>query len=146
MPASSLFLRTAVVAALFVMILGAGMGMKELSLLAAMRAHLNLISWMSMFLFGLFYRVEPNADNELALVHYAVSVTGLVFSLSLPFFDLREVLSLWAGAVLLTIASMALFTWNVFTATRAPRSEPPAPVENLTWRQTAQSPRTETDM
>jgi hypothetical protein len=123
MKASSLFLRTAVLAALVAMLLGTGMGLTDDFTLKTVHAHVNLLGWVSMFLFGLFYRLVPAADNRMALVHYGFSAVGLVlFGVTLTIFFLygsREVLPLWALSALMTIVSMGLFAWNVFVATRS---------------------------
>lgn len=126
MKASSLFLRTAVLAALVAMALGFYMGVSENHTLATVHAHVNLIGWVSMLLFGLFYRAVPAVDGRLALIHYACSVTGLVlFGSTLTIFFLYNahwILPLWVLSAVLTIASMVLFAWNVFTATRSSQS------------------------
>jgi|SRR6185369_77921 len=42
-------------------------------------AHLNLLGWVSLFLFGLFYRLHPTLDgSRLALAQVAVWIAGTV--------------------------------------------------------------------
>jgi hypothetical protein len=64
MKASALFLRTAVVAVLIGSCLGLAMGVTHDFTLTAVHAHVNLVGWASMFLFGLYYRLTPAADNR----------------------------------------------------------------------------------
>jgi hypothetical protein len=42
-------------------------------------AHLNLLGWVSLFLFGLFYRLHPAIDrSRFALAQVAVRIVGTV--------------------------------------------------------------------
>lgn len=44
------------------MLLGIWMGMNDDFTLAPVHAHLNLVGWATMFLYGLYYRAEPAAE------------------------------------------------------------------------------------
>ncbi len=121
MKASSLFLRTAVLAALAGMGLGIGMGISEDHSLHSLHAHINLVGWASMLLFGLYYRATPAADGRLALWHYFIAAPAfLVFMTGLAgiFLGHPETFAPFAivGA-LLTFVSMSLFAWIVFATT-----------------------------
>src|SRR3954466_3668437 len=56
---SSLMMRTSVVLLIAGMLFGIHMGMQNDFQLAPAHAHLNLIGGVLMFLFGLFYRLNP---------------------------------------------------------------------------------------
>lgn len=123
MKASSLFLRTGVLAALCGLGLGIGMGITQNFQLQTVHVHINLVGWASMFLFGLYYRATPAADGKMALVQYCVALPGfLLFVIGLTGIFLGSHATFEPFAVvgaLLTFASMALFAWNVFASTRS---------------------------
>jgi len=76
---SSFFLRFGVIAAAAGIGMGIAMGATHQFTLATVHAHLNLLGWVSMFLYGLFYRVEPRAaDGLLPGVHAICATLGLV--------------------------------------------------------------------
>ena len=58
---SNLFLRLGALFALAGVSLGYWMGMTEQFGLMPVHAHINLLGWVSMFLYGLFYRAVPAA-------------------------------------------------------------------------------------
>jgi hypothetical protein len=62
--------------------MGIYMGIFEDHRLAPVHVHLNLIGWVSMFLFGLFYKSHPAAISVVAVVQIAVSSVGYVIMLS----------------------------------------------------------------
>lgn len=72
------FLRFAVLFALAGMGLGIQMGAAHDFTLAPVHAHINLVGWTGMFLAGLFYRLVPEADGRLALLHFGLALPGLV--------------------------------------------------------------------
>lgn len=94
------------------MTLGFGMGVTQDFRLAPAHAHMNLLGWVSMFLYGLFYRCEPHAARGilpevqfwLAAVGLAVMIPGLAHVLL--GYDLAPLAGL--GAVL-TIGSLLVF-------------------------------------
>jgi hypothetical protein len=72
------FFVVAVTAALTGMVVGMGMGMLQDFRLAPAHAHLNLLGWVSMAIFGLFYQFVPGAsEGRLPQVHFWLSSTGL---------------------------------------------------------------------
>ena len=124
---SNVFLRLAVVFALVGISLGAWMGGSGDHSLAGVHAHINLLGWVSMFLYGLFYRVQPSAaQGILPKIHLALAVTG--FLIFMP--SLAVVLGGVAGLIpyaeiglmvgpLLVLSGMVLFAIIVFGATRS---------------------------
>ena len=134
MQASALFLRTGVMAAVIGMGLGIGMGIAEDHTLQSVHAHINLVGWTSMFLFGLYYRLTPAADGRLAQVHYLLSVTGfglLTAGLAGIFLGHSVFTPFAVAGSLLTFASMAIFVWNVFSTTGSTRVGRPVRFESL---------------
>lgn len=78
MKLSNLFLRLAVLFVLTGVGLGYWMGMTHQFLLSPVHAHINLLGWVSMFLYGLFYRVAPEAASGwLPKAHAALAILGL---------------------------------------------------------------------
>ncbi len=125
MTLSNTFLRLAVVAALIGMIWGNVMGATHDHSTSSAHAHLNLLGWVSMSIYGLFYRVAPQAGRgKLAWTHFWVAVAGVAMMVpSLPIVLLQyqpglavaqPVLALSGIVVLL---GMALFAVIVFRAT-----------------------------
>jgi len=66
----------AAAAALVGMSLGIFMGANEDFTLAPVHAHLNLLGWVSMFLYGLYYRGAPHPPDRLARLQVAVAALG----------------------------------------------------------------------
>lgn len=126
---SNRFLRLAVLFALVGMSLGYWMGATEQFAAAPVHAHINLLGWVSMALYGLFYRVQPGAARGwLPAVHFRVAVVGLLIFMPALAAKLLGGPSLQAAANLglmvgptLTLLSMILFVIIVFRAT-GPRS------------------------
>ncbi|HEY3812624.1 MAG TPA: hypothetical protein VGL66_05325 [Caulobacteraceae bacterium] len=77
------FMQLAVLFALCGMSLGVWMGMHENFTLAAVHAHINLLGWVSMMIYGLFYRANPQATGKLAAVHFWVALVSVLGSMPL---------------------------------------------------------------
>jgi cbb3-type cytochrome oxidase subunit 1 len=72
------FLRLAVVYFLMGVVMGLVMAAKHDYTLMPVHAHLNLLGWVSMALFGLWYRSAPAAgETRLARVHFWLHNAGL---------------------------------------------------------------------
>jgi len=79
MSLASLFFRTAVLLAIAGIALGIFMGVNQDFRLAHMHAHLNLLGWVSFFIFGGYYALFPQAaDGPLPKLHYGLCLIGLV--------------------------------------------------------------------
>jgi cbb3-type cytochrome oxidase subunit 1 len=75
----SLFFRTAVLLAILGIALGIFMGVNQDFRLAHMHAHLNLLGWVSFFIFGGYYALAPQAaEGMLPKLHYVLCLTGLI--------------------------------------------------------------------
>ena len=117
------FMLLAVLAALIGMVMGVEMGMREDFTLAPAHAHLNLLGWVSLMLFGFFYKLHPEAASGwLPQLHFAAATAGLV--VMIPSLILFLLGSQSAGPILglgslLTLASMILFAAVVLRAARS---------------------------
>lgn len=121
MSVSNNFLRLGVLSALVGMSLGVWMGANQDFVLRPVHAHINLLGFASMMLFGLFYRAFPAAGRGwLPMAHFALSVLGfLILMPSLTLMLLQKPLFLPAmiASELMLVGSMLLFVVIVFMAT-----------------------------
>jgi hypothetical protein len=79
MKASSLSFRIAVLFALAGIAMGIAMGITRDHSVMAAHAHLNLLGWVSLFLFGIYYHLHPAIDeSRLARVQVAIWSLGTV--------------------------------------------------------------------
>ncbi|MFC2968622.1 hypothetical protein [Acidimangrovimonas pyrenivorans] len=94
---------------------GIEMGMRHDFQMAPAHAHLNLVGWVTMALFGVFYHLVPNAaESGLAKLHFAVATLGvwlLVPGIAMTLKSGAEGMAI-AGA-LVTLASMLIFLLTV---------------------------------
>ena len=97
------------------MIGGIAMAIAQDHTLSPAHAHLNLVGWVTMGLFGLYYHMVPEAGaRRLAKIHFAVATIGLL--LLAPGIALALVYDfegLAALGSLITLASMLIFLWTV---------------------------------
>lgn len=128
------FFIVAVLFALTGMSLGTYMGMAQDFLYAPVHAHINLVGFVALFLFGLYYRAEPaNAEGILPEVQFFCAAAGAIL---LPTGIYGAVtgneaidLAVIPGTVL-TLLSMALFLgvvirgWRLHRVASASAAEP----------------------
>ena len=118
---SNNFLRLGALSALVGMALGVWMGANETFTLRPVHAHVNLLGFASMMLFGLFYRAFPAAGRGwMPMVHFVLSVVGfLILMPSLTLMLLARPLFMpgMIASEIMLVASMALFVVIVFKAT-----------------------------
>lgn len=118
---SSTFLRLGIVALIAGVGLGMWMGASHDFTLRPVHAHINLIGWASMMLFGLTYRVLPDAARGrmpwiqlvLAAVGFVLMMGGLAAAL---LGNMTLVPAMIAGEVMVG-ASILLFAVILFRAT-----------------------------
>ncbi len=82
---------------------------------APAHAHLNLVGWVTMALFGFYYHLEPAAGaTTLARVHYGVATIGVIAMVPGIMFAIVEQgeLLVVVGS-LLSLASMLIFVVTV---------------------------------
>jgi len=91
--------------------LGIWMGIAHDFALAPVHAHLNLLGWASLALFGLAYRAWPvMAASPLALVHFCLSAPAAVlFPAGIWFAIARHQPGLAIAAALLWLAGVLVF-------------------------------------
>jgi hypothetical protein len=83
MSLASLFFRTAILLAIAGIVLGIFMGVNQDFRLAHMHAHLNLLGWVSFFIFGGYYALFPQAAHGvLPRLHYGLCLVGLMIFMS----------------------------------------------------------------
>ena len=84
--------------------------------LSGAHAHLNLVGWVTMALFGVYYLLTPSASASiLSRIHYALALAGLVTlvpGIVLALTEQGEALAK-LGSVL-TMSSMLVFLYTVF--------------------------------
>ena len=118
---SNNFLRLGALSALVGMALGVWMGANETFTLRPVHAHVNLLGFASMMLFGLFYRAFPEAGRGwMPMVHFVLSVVGfLILMPSLTLMLLAKPLFMpgMIASEIMLVASIALFVVIVFKAT-----------------------------
>ncbi|HTI87898.1 MAG TPA: hypothetical protein VL966_14930 [Alphaproteobacteria bacterium] len=107
------FFGLAVLAALTGMTLGIVMAAQQNFQLAPVHAHINLVGWASLALFGLGYRTGLARNDGLAKLHFVVALAGVVvFPVGIYYAVARQIeIGAMVGS-LLVIASMLIFGIN----------------------------------
>lgn len=112
--AAFLFITIAIVYAVIGMVVGIMMGVTEDFNYGDLHAHINLVGWASMAVFGLVYRSYPEmAKSPLTRVHFWVANVGVVTFLAgiyIVLTTLNPVLAIIGS--LLVLASMFIFLIN----------------------------------
>ncbi|MDO1558411.1 hypothetical protein Q0812_03095 [Brevundimonas sp. 2R-24] len=121
MTISNWFFRLGVIAALIGMTLGVWMGKAGDFTLSPVHAHINLLGWVSMLLYGLFYRAFPvAAATKLAAAHFWINVLGvivMVASLALYLSGHTQAAPILGVSGIIVALSMVIFAVIVFRAT-----------------------------
>ncbi len=118
MTASSLSYRLAVTFVIAGMAMGIGMAASQDHSIMPAHAHLNLLGWVSLFLFGIYYERRPALDrSRLALVQVGVwslgtvILTAAVAAIHLGYEAADPVAAL---ASFIVLGAMGLFAYMVF--------------------------------
>ena len=117
---SAAFFSTAVVCVLIGMTFGMYMGSNEDFTLAQAHAHLNLVGWVTMALYGTFYALTRGTmSTRLAWIHYAVSTVGAIvmitgLSLFLLHGNDKAYVPIMVPGEVLTTLGMVIFAISVF--------------------------------
>ena len=118
MTASALSFRIAVLFALAGIGMGIAMAIARDHAAMPAHAHLNLLGWVSLFLFGLYYRLNPALDvSRLALVQVGVwsfGTVGLTVAVAAIHMGYEAADPIAAVASLIVLAAMLLFAVLVF--------------------------------
>jgi hypothetical protein len=130
MTASSMSFRLAVLFVIAGIAMGIGMAASQNHAIMPAHAHLNLLGWVSLFLFGIYYERRPALDSSrLALVQISLwSVGTEVLTIAVAAIHLGYTAAdpIAGLASLLILAAMLLFAYFVFRPARyiAPGSAP----------------------
>jgi hypothetical protein len=118
MTASVLSFRAAVVMVIAGMIWGMAMGITQDHSTLPAHAHLNLLGWVSLFLFGIYYHLHPSIDRmHLASVQVWVWISGtviLTIGVALAHSGRAIGDAIAAVSSLLVLADTLLFAWLIF--------------------------------
>ncbi len=119
----SLMMRVGVVVLLVGMLAGIDMGIRQDFVLAPAHAHFNLIGGVLLFLFGLYYRLGPDAGTTvLAKAQGWLHIIGaILFPAGVALVILKGdsfIAAPIVGSLIVTVA-MALFAVIVFRSSRA---------------------------
>ena len=115
---SAAFFAAASVCLLLGMSWGIQMGATENFTMMPAHAHLNLLGWVTMALYGTFYALTPNTlSPRLAWINFALSLLGVVLmipflALFLPSHDTDYLPGMLAGEVA-TVSSLLVFGVSV---------------------------------
>jgi hypothetical protein len=133
MTASSLSFRLAVLFIIVGIAMGIGMAASQNHAIMPAHAHLNLLGWVSLFLFGIYYERRPVLDSSrLALIQVGVWSVGTVLltvavaALHLGYAAFEPIAAI---SSLIVLAAMLLFAYFVF---RPATSVAPAPTVRMT--------------
>ena len=126
MRASKLCFLAAVLAAIAGMLWGLDMAISENHAAMPAHAHLNLLGWVSLFLFGIFYRLHPSLDaTKIALAQVWVWIIGtIVMAVGVGLISTGTTSAEPIAAVgsLIVLADMLLFAWLVYRSENAAAS------------------------
>jgi peptidoglycan/LPS O-acetylase OafA/YrhL len=122
MKASSLSFQAAVLFVLAGMVWGIQMAMSQDHSAFPAHAHLNLLGWVSLFLFGIYYRLHPTLDqSRAALVQVWIWIVGtLVLSIGVALVHSGHESGDPIAAVgsLVVLADMLMFGWLLYKRER----------------------------
>jgi hypothetical protein len=114
------FIGLGIVAAIAGMGLGIVMGISEDFTLAPAHAHVNLVGWASLSLFGLAYRAGLAKNDRWAMIHFWIAAAGaIVLPFGIALSITRGQPALAVVGALLTLLSMILFGINFLRARSA---------------------------
>jgi hypothetical protein len=96
-------------------------------------AHLNLLGWVSLFLFGIYYHLHPAVDlNRLATVQVWVWIVGtIILTIGVGLVHSGHEIGdpIAAASSMVILADTLLFGWLVFRREPAERASPTVPAE-----------------
>jgi peptidoglycan/LPS O-acetylase OafA/YrhL len=128
MTASTLSFRLAVLFVVVGIAMGIGMAASQNHAIMPAHAHLNLLGWVSLFLFGIYYERRPALDrSRLALVQVGLWSAGtVILTIAVAAIHLGYTAAdpIAAVASLLVLAAMLLFAYFVFKPTEAVAPDP----------------------
>jgi putative Mn2+ efflux pump MntP len=118
MKASILSFRAAVLLVIAGMIWGIAMGISQDHSTMPAHAHLNLLGWVSLFLFGIYYHLHPAVDgSQLASLQVWIWIAGtIIMTIGVGLVHSGHEIGdpIAAGSSLVVLADTLLFGWLVF--------------------------------
>ena len=124
MKASSASFQAAVLFVLGGMLWGLQMAISNDHSAFPAHAHLNLLGWVSLFLFGIYYRLNPSLDGSKAALAqvgiWSVGTAVMAVGVALVHTGHEAGDPIAAGGSILLLAGMLFFGWLVFRAERTP--------------------------
>jgi peptidoglycan/LPS O-acetylase OafA/YrhL len=118
MKASALSFRLAVLCVIAGMAMGIGMAMSQDHSIMPAHAHLNLLGWVSLFLFGIYYERRPSLDaSRIARVQVGLWVIGtvlLVIAVAAIHLGYTAAEPLAGVASLMVLGAILLFAYFIF--------------------------------
>jgi len=122
MHASSLSFRLAVLFVIAGMAMGIGMAMTQNHALMPAHAHLNLLGWVSLFLFGIYYERRPALDSSrlamIQVVLWSIGTVVLTVAVSAIHLGYHAAEPIAALASFIVLTAMLLFAYFVFHPAR----------------------------
>jgi peptidoglycan/LPS O-acetylase OafA/YrhL len=122
MKASSLSFQAAVLLVLVGMFWGLQMAIARDHAAMPAHAHLNLLGWVSLFLFGIYYRLHPSLDrSRAALIQIAAWIGGtVIMTIGVGLVHTGHATGDPFAAIgsLIVIAAMFMFAWLVYRCER----------------------------
>jgi hypothetical protein len=133
MKASSLSFKLAVLFVIAGMSMGMGMAISQDHSIMPAHAHLNLLGWVSLFLFGTYYERRPALDaSRLAIIQvwgWSIGTAVLTFGVAAEHMGYDNLAPFAAVGALIVFAGVLLFAYFVF---RPPTSMASGPAVGLT--------------
>ena len=122
---SAVFLRMSVLFVVLGVSLGYWMGMTHNFIVSPVHAHINLLGWVSMFLYGLFYRAFPGAAGGLLpkahLALAAICLPLMMIGLTIQLLQIEALMAVVPALMIsgptLVVLGMVVFAVIVFRAT-----------------------------
>lgn len=96
-------------------ILGITMGIRQDFQLTPVHAHMNLVGWVSLMLFGLVYRAYPSlASRKVAKVHFYLSaIAAVVFPIGIAMAVIQNQHSVAIAGSLIWLAGSLVFLFQL---------------------------------
>ncbi|HYD05061.1 MAG TPA: hypothetical protein VEC60_05010 [Reyranella sp.] len=134
MKASSLSFQAAVLCVIAGMLWGLQMAISGDHSAHPAHAHLNLLGWVCLFLFGIYYRLHPALEHDrranVQVWSWLVGTIVMAIGVGLVHTGTPAGEPAAAGGSLIVFASFLLFAWLLFRTERASSSRrAPAPAE-----------------
>ena len=127
MKASSLSFQAAVLFVLAGMVWGLQMAISNDHAAFPAHAHLNLLGWVSLFLFGIYYHLHPSLDRSRAalvqVVGWIVGTVIMAIGVGLVHTGHEAGDPIAAVGSFIVLAGMLMFGWVVFRCERGAASE-----------------------